>query len=250
MYEEIMRKIGLTNSEIAVYNALVKLRSSTTGPIVKEAHISSGKIYEILDKLIAKGLVSYIVKSGKKYFQITTPDRFEDYVESKEREFTSVKTELKSMINHFDVRLKIQEEIQSAEIFEGRDGFKTFSDLCLKELKKDTDYCILGVSKGVNDLFGAYLIDWQKERASRGIPLRVIYDEDARIHGKKREKLKHTQVRYLPKEMKTPALIEIFGDYVATVIVVPKPVVFLIRSKEAAQSYLQYFNLLWKQAKI
>ena len=68
-----MRKVGLTNSEIAVYSALVKLRSSTTGPIVKEAGISSGKIYEILDKLIAKGLVSYIVKAGRKYFQLTEP---------------------------------------------------------------------------------------------------------------------------------------------------------------------------------
>ena len=67
MYEEIMRKVGLTNSEIAVYMALVKLRSSTTGPIVKDAGISSGKIYEIMDKLIAKGLVSHIVKSGRKY---------------------------------------------------------------------------------------------------------------------------------------------------------------------------------------
>jgi hypothetical protein len=101
-------------------------------------------------------------------------------------------------------------------------------------------------------LFGSAeenLLEWQKERASKGIKLRVIYDEDARGHGKKREKLKHTVVRYLPSEMKTPALIEIFEDYVATIIVMPKPIVFLIRSKEVAQSYLHYFNLVWKQAR-
>ena len=249
MYEEIMRKVGLTNSEIAVYMALVKLRSSTTGPIVKEAGISSGKIYEILDKLISKGLTSYIVKSGKKYFQITEPGRFKDYVESQERELEKVKNEMDGMVKHFEEVLNKKEDFQSAEIFEGREGFKTFSDFVMRVLKKDTDYCILGVSKEVNELFGAYLLEWQKERAAKGVELRVIYDEDAISHGKKREKLKHTDVRYLPKEMKTPALIEIFEDYVATMIVVPKPVIFLIRSREAAQSYLQYFNLVWKQAK-
>ena len=121
--------------------------------------------------------------------------------------------------------------------------------ICLNTLKKDTDYCILGVSKEVNDLFGAYLLDWQKRRTAKGVSLRIMYDEDAKGHAKKREKLKLTQVRYLPQYMKTPALIEIFEDYVATVIIVPTPIVFLIKSKEAAQSYLTYFNMVWKQAK-
>ena len=249
MYEEIMRKVGLTNSEIAVYMALVKLRSSTTGPIVKDAGISSGKIYEILDKLIAKGLASYIVKSGRKYFQLTEPRRFEDYIASKEKEIVHIKEKLGGMIKHFENALNKKEDFQSAEIFEGREGFKTFSDFCLRVLNKNSNYCILGVSKEVNELFGAYLLDWQKERATKGVHLKVIYDEDASQHGKKRERLKHTEVRYLPSNMKTPALIEIFEDYVATIIVVPKPVVFLIKSKEAAHSYLQYFNLVWKQAK-
>ena len=76
--------------------------------------------------------------------------------------------------------------------------------------------------------------------------MRIIYDEDAKVYGKKRQKLRNTQVRYLPKSMKTPALIEIFEDYVATMIVIPKPIIFLIKNKEAADSYLQYFNLVWK----
>ena len=168
MYEEIMRKVGLTNSEIAVYSALVKLRSSTTGPIVKEA----GIIYEILDKLIAKGLVSYIVKAGRKYFQLTEPGRFKDYVEAQERELEKVKGELGGMVRHFEEVLNKKEEFQSAEIFEGREGFKTFADFCMRVLKKDSDYCILGVSKEVNELFGAYLLEWQKERTAKGVKLR------------------------------------------------------------------------------
>ena len=249
MYQKILQEFGFTNSEIAVYQALIKLKSSTTGPIVKQAHISSGKIYEILDKLIEKGLVTYITKAGRKYFHVTNPQRFYDYVEKKEQVLQNTKQQLQGMISHFQQTLEKKEETQTAEIFEGKEGFKTFSEFCLNTLKKDTDYCILGVSKEVNDLFGAYLLDWQKRRTAKGVSLRIMYDEDAKGHAKKREKLKLTQVRYLPQYMKTPALIEIFEDYVATVIIVPTPIVFLIKSKEAAQSYLTYFNMVWKQAK-
>ena len=62
MNEQLLEDIGLTKGEIKVYLTLLKLRETTTGKIIEEAQISSGKIYEILDKLIKKGLVSYIIK--------------------------------------------------------------------------------------------------------------------------------------------------------------------------------------------
>lgn len=249
MYEELMLEVGLTKSEALVYQALIKLGPSTTGPIIKEAGVSSGKIYEIMDKLISKGLVSYVIRSGKKYFQPTNPERFLDYLEFKERKIERIKPIVKNMVDYFKEKLGKSEGLSNAEVFEGVEGFKTFSEVCLRTLKKDTDYCILGVSKEVNDLFGGYLLDWQKRRVAKGVPLRIIYDEDSKVYGKKRENLKNTQVRYLPKNMKTPALIEVFEDYVATMIVVPKPFIFLIKNKKAAESYLQYFNLIWKLAK-
>ena len=111
-----------------------------------------------------------------------------------------------------------------------------------------TDYCIVGVSKEVNERFGGYLLDWQMRRAAKRVTLRIIYNSDALEAGKKREKLSFTKVRYLPSQMKTPALIEIFAPYVATLIATPKPIVFLIKSSEAAKSYLDYFNMVWNKS--
>ena len=69
MKKSLLEDIGLTRSEINVYLALLELGSSTTGKIIDKAKVSSSKIYEVLDKLIQKGLVSFIIKSGIKYFQ-------------------------------------------------------------------------------------------------------------------------------------------------------------------------------------
>src|SRR3989344_3673170 len=118
MYQKILQTLGFTHSEIAVYQALIKLKSSTTGPIVQQAHISSGKIYEILNKLIEKGLVTYITKAGRKYFQVTNPKRFYDYIEKKEQDLRQTKEQLQEMVASFQQALQTKEETQHAEIFE------------------------------------------------------------------------------------------------------------------------------------
>ena len=53
MHKDILLDIGLTKSEIAVYFSLLKLGSSTTGPIIKKAQIASGRhIWFWIDCLI------------------------------------------------------------------------------------------------------------------------------------------------------------------------------------------------------
>ena len=73
MNVELLEAIGLTKSEIKVYLALLELGSSTTGPIVEKSGASSSKIYEILEKLIQKGLVGHVIKAGKKHFEAAPP---------------------------------------------------------------------------------------------------------------------------------------------------------------------------------
>ena len=78
MNEKILEEIGLTKGEIRVYLTLLKIGETTTGKIIEEAQISSGKIYEILDKLIKKGLASYVIKDKTKYFNAVSPNRILD----------------------------------------------------------------------------------------------------------------------------------------------------------------------------
>ena len=60
----LLESVGLTKSEAKVYLALLELGSSSKGPIVKRSGVASSKVYELLDKLIAKGLVSIVVKAN------------------------------------------------------------------------------------------------------------------------------------------------------------------------------------------
>ncbi len=78
-----LQEIGLTQSEIKVYLALLKLGSSTKKSIVKEAKITPSKLYEIVDKLINKGLVSYVKKNKVLHFSAAPPEQVLDYLDTK-----------------------------------------------------------------------------------------------------------------------------------------------------------------------
>src|SRR3989338_6212668 len=98
MDERVFEKLGLTKGEIKVYLALNKLGESTIGPIGRESKVSKSKMYDILDKLIEKGLVGYISKEGTKYFVTNDPHMILEYVNSKEKELQTTKQQVESFL--------------------------------------------------------------------------------------------------------------------------------------------------------
>lgn len=248
MYEELLTEIGLTRSEIAVYLALLELGSSTTGPIIQQARIASGKAYMILDKLIKKGLVTYVIKSGTKNYQAKDPDRILDYLHEKEQDLKQKEEKIRSMIPRLKAQFEEKKYKPIAEVYEGVQGFKTFYEWIIKELKQGDCIDIMGVPRKANEKFQAYLLDWNKRRIKHGIRLRILYNHDCREFGIKREKMELTEVRYMKEHLETPAWVDIFKDYVVSINVHGTPICFLIKNKETAESYKKYFRILWEQS--
>ena len=54
METKTLKGIGLTDSEIKVYFALLELESSTVGKIIEKSRVPDSKIYSILEKLKEK----------------------------------------------------------------------------------------------------------------------------------------------------------------------------------------------------
>ena len=248
MYEDLLSEIGLTKSEIAVYFALLDLGSSTTGPIVKKAKIASGKVYLILDRLILKGLVTYVIKAGTKHYQAKDPEQLLDYLKEKKEDLRKKEIKLKKVIPHFKAKYEKQKHKSCAEVYEGTKGFKAFYEWVLKELKSGDTINILGVPSEANEKFQIYLMSWNKRRIKLGIKMRIIYNHDCRKFGKRREIMKLTKVKYMKQELETPAWIDVFKEYVVTINVHGTPMIFLIKNKESADSYKKYFEIIWKQS--
>ena len=244
-HEELLKQAGLTNGETKVYISLIKIGENTVGPIAKEASVSLSKIYEILGNLIKKGLVSHIIKNNTKCFLATEPERIIDYLESKKREIDKSEKEILKILPALRNQKESIKEKTQATLFEGFMGIKSFYESVLRDSKKDDEILAIGIPKYAAERYEGYFLDWNKRRAKKGVKIKIIFDYDVRELGKKREKIKLTQTKYLNKEFVTPSWILVYKKGVATIHMTRSPICVFVKDREVVKSYTVFFNLLW-----
>ena len=250
MDTQIFQDIGLTKTETKIYLALLKLGQSTTTNIVKDSGVHASKVYEFLNKLIQKGLVSYVVKSNKKYFTAAEPEFLKGFLKQRHHEIEEQEKAIDRILPELKSIRKSAEDLIHSETYEGLRGLKSIYEKIFLTLKKGETQYVIGAPRIANELIEGFLLEWHRRRVKKGIKCRYIYDSNVRDYGREREKMPLTSVRYLSKNIVSPMWIEIFGDYVMTGHIKGRNVIlFLIYDKEIAHGYMDYFNLIWHVSK-
>ena len=72
MLDELVA-LDLTAGEARVYLSLLKLGSSKVGAIVGESRVSYSKVYDVLERLANKGLVSHVQIGKVRHFSAAEP---------------------------------------------------------------------------------------------------------------------------------------------------------------------------------
>jgi sugar-specific transcriptional regulator TrmB len=246
MEEKLLQEIGLTNSEINVYTTLLKSGSIKVGDLMKQVNLHRSRVYEAINRLTEKGLVSYIIKNNIKFFEATDPERLLSYIEEQKEKLNEKESKIQKIIP--ELRKQIPSSLPHAEahVFAGKEGFKTIRKDVLKQ-KQDL-YLIGAVGK--EDKFLQYFFpNFNKLRIKNKIKWKILYDGE--VKGKKITKLPLMETKFLPKEYSSPAVINIYGDKVVNVLwKEDNPLCFMIINKDIADSYRKWFELLWKTANL
>jgi len=244
MDSTLLEEIGLAKSEILVYSALLKSGSIKVGDLMKRVSLHRSRLYEAINRLIDKGLVSYIIKNNVKYFEATDPERLLTYIEEQKERLTEKETAVKKTLP--ELKRQVQTEFPDAEahVFYGKEGFKTIRKDVLKQ--KQTLYLIGAI--GREDRYLQYFFpNFNKLRTDAKIPWKILYDAD--VKGRPITKLALTEARYLPKEYASPAVINIYADRVVNVLWKDDtPICFMIINKGIADSYRKWFAMIWKHS--
>lgn len=247
MEDTILEKIGLTNAESRVYMTLVRIGKSTIGDIIKEAKVSNSKVYDILDRLNKKGLVGIVIENNRRTFEAKEPLRLQELIDKRKNDVSEVENSIPQIAK----LMQYHEKIQEAEILQGINGIKSFTEMILAKMIKGDTFYIMGAPKESIEQLAGYFQEWHERREKKGIKCKILYNSDySKEWIAKRKKTPHTEVRLLPEMIRTPVLVDISKDYVATILFGDKPLCILIKNKKIAESYIQYFELLWKIAKI
>jgi len=240
---ELLESIGLTKSESKVYLALLELGSTTKGPIVDNSGVASSKVYELLERLIRKGLVAYVIKAGTKYFESAPPSRVLDYLKEKESEIKKMTAKVEEILPELELKRSLAGIGSETQVFKGMKGAGTSFDDILKELTKGDEYFVLGISK-FTPYFEKFVINFHKKRAKIGIKCKIIVNEMAKDVGKKLEKIPLTRVKYLQKELFTPFVFIIYKD--KTLISIGLDEIFIqIKSKNLSDGLSAYANYMF-----
>jgi len=248
MNEKILEELGLTRGEIKVYLSLLRIGECTTGKIIKEAQISSGKIYEILDKLIHKGLVSYLVKEKTKYFSGSSPKRILDYINEKE-------IKLKEKENNFIKELpsliqieKLGKKEYETTLFQGLKGIQTAIFEALDDLTQKDEILAMGITSSKKKHYNLMWQRWHQLRMQKKIVCKAIFSDKNTEYYTSFKKMKFIKIKVL--EGITPSAIDVMKNRVLIFTYGNEPSCLSIKNPEIAKSFTTFFENLWKISRV
>ncbi len=240
-----LERIGLTKNDRKVYLGLLELDSATVSSLVKRTGLHRSYIYDILDKLIDLGLVGFIIKNNKKFFNAENPERILQFIEDKEEEIEKDREEIKKILPQLVEKQHKAIEKQEARIFIGKEGIKSILEDILQAGK---DFVAFGAEGKFKDIYKWYFSNWQIRRVKSKIKYKIIYN--SKLKGKRpTEEQKLVDVKFVSEKYEFPATTIVYGNKVTIILWDVSPIGFVLESKDVVKSFLSYFDLLWNLGK-
>jgi sugar-specific transcriptional regulator TrmB len=234
--ENTLSKLGLENQEIKTYLALLDFGEATATKLSERTGLGRVHMYQITNKLIEKGLASYLIKKNVRYFSASDPETLLNDLEEKEQNLKKVLPELKARQNITNFETKVG-------MFRGLEGINTILKMILKDKK---NYVMFGGGEQFSSNDAEVITSIFIKRAENlKIKGRVMDRKDAKfIVGE------HEDYRYVNKELLSSTTSATWGNNHAIFVWTRPYYVILINNEEVAKTNLATFNHIWNLAKI
>jgi sugar-specific transcriptional regulator TrmB len=243
MDKEIFKELGFTEREIKVYLALLELGSTTVGPITAKTKLQAAKVYETFDKLIEKGLVSFVVVSKTKHFQASDPKEIINLIEERKRRFKEVLSELQLKQKHADYK-------QIAVVHEGFKSFKALFNRIEDELNRGDPYWAFAFkNEYYTPAASLFLRSFHNKLEKKKIQDRIIGHNSVKKSIKKTfEGNKNIKLKFTTND--TPLGVIIIKNKVINLVWGERPTAIEITSEQIYEQYKRFFLELWKTATV
>lgn len=244
--KELLLKAGLSQRETDTYLALIRLKEAKAGELAKNTGEQRSNTYDTLNTLIKKNLVTFIIKNNTKIFSPNPPEKLMDFLEQKKKDIEDLEHHFKNLVIDLNNIYSPPKEKPIIEVYEGKEGMRTVFLQSLREtLKTKKEIVAIGAhqqaSKEQDPLFYKRMY---AQRQRHNIKSRYIITEDITPLQNKLVTLK-----VLPKGYKSPTATYVYGNKVSFWHFMSPLTIIVIESKELTESYRNYFEYLWKQAK-
>ncbi len=251
MIEKILKKAGLSEKEIKIYLAGLKQGPILANFLAQKTGISRQNTYDILNKLIKKGLVS---TSGEKYstrFIVEEPDNIQQLLDKKKREIEKIKKDLELAMPEIESFYKTEMFVPKIKFYEGEESMRNLFLSSLNCRGKEI-LAIVPTVETFNVLGVEFTKHYVNERVKKNIKTKTIrlksYEDYKEKFFHEHEK-QLREMRYAPDNISFASTLFIFDNKVIFISSKKENFGLAIESEEYKDVMVNLFNVLWKISK-
>ncbi len=242
-----LKKLGLSEYEIKVYEALLKNGAMRGGEITKKSQVPHGKTYETLEKLEKKGFVIITPIKPKLFSSVEPKKAIQEYINLKKKELDSFAQESISQLKSLPKGLPKDQFLERVKITSGtKESIKLHNHL-FDNAKKEIKYMV------TYEYYPEAHKTALQTSIERGIKVKILatkMDKNALYWAKKDLSL-GAEVRYAPIE---EIRIQVKDDDEARILILnPNDkrdrINVFFEHGEMAKVLSLYFDTIWKKAK-
>ncbi|HEX7724627.1 MAG TPA: helix-turn-helix domain-containing protein [Candidatus Paceibacterota bacterium] len=243
----ILKRFGLSNNDIRVYEALFAIGRTRTGAIIKETGIANSRVYASLQNLINRALASYQVKNNVKYYQAELPSQL---IEKSKKDAQKLEA-LSDALSRLPI---LHDERNETNTYEGIRGLKMAYQKHYEDVEPH-ETVLISVSVGdeystsqeLRSFFTEKIDPIMIKKKVRG---HMITNKDvSSIIKQDRPDFSIYSIRYLSPKYKLPYALNISRKEVMISVWGENPIVFCIRNPIVVEAFKKNFEYLWSIAK-
>jgi sugar-specific transcriptional regulator TrmB len=245
--EDDLKKIGLTDNEAKVYASLLRIGETAVGGLIEELKMHRQLIYNALDGLERRGLVSRLTKNGVYHFKVADPRIMIE--NARKQELVAER-----LSKNIALALKKSKHEQEINVFSGQSRMKRYIINQYRQCREhSTVYIINGYRQKFEDIVGRGYLQGEYEKIRAKKKIHSLHLASALF---KNEFEKATgaganlrQVRFLPYELTHMVTTVIWEKSINIESYLDDPFIVEIKNQKFRNSYLEHFKLLWKIAR-
>ena len=237
-----LEQYGLKPHEAKIYCYLLKAKEAGVYDIARETKIARTSVYNALETLKERNIVSTFRKNGVLYFCAENPERLIKDLKDKERMIESILPDMKKLSESAGSNPTIR-------FYTGKDGVKTVLDDMLETFKKENIKKYYAASlPEVMDHFPKYVTTYLKKREELGVFAQVLLPESAKsVQPEYLPSNSMRETRYMPANFPLKSFINIYGSKVAFFSLHNNEIhSLIIESAAIKDSMLQFFLFTWE----
>lgn len=205
MYLELLQSIGLSKNEAEIYEALLELNEASVGDIAIKTNINRRNIYDVLNRMLEKGLVFEVLEKKETVYKPVDPQKLVETLQEKEAAFLQALPDLQSIY-------RSTPKDNEVYIYRGPEGWKNY----MRDMLRigEPAYFIGAKGAWLDDRVKNFYPSFIKEAKKQKLEFYHLFDHEVQTKCPQIIPDIGKHYKFLPAGYSAPAAVDIFGDHV------------------------------------